>query len=250
VIGRAIPGVGMVNAAFPGTSIDYDATLLEPWLASIPGRTALVVVGVFFNDPLEIDYADACCADEPLLAYDAAGAHVRCPTPRYRPGFGQSLAWFWEYSPSPYPLRVLGERSSFAAWLRARLEPPRYLRRNDVHMKEHFAAAYALLRDTAARRGVPIVVVAVPYRALLRGSDVPPFEVAADRLVRDAAREAGLPVLDAFDHFRALVAREGDAPFFLGERDFHMSARGHEEMAAWLAPELSARLGAGEPATP
>lgn len=228
-----------INLGFPGTGTDYHYVIARRWLEHVPAPVHLVVLGLYYNDILEIGQSQPCCDGRSLLAVEAGKPPVeRCQTPRWVAGYGESFGWFVRNSPSPYPLRAAMEVSHLARYVEAlRVRRCERIASPDMPHQggewEQLRAILAALRDELRRRNIDLLVVLMPPRFALEAAE--PAATDGYRLSREmaaSARALGIDTLDPWDHFRTLV--QAGEPVFLGDRDIHLSQRGHEELARWL----------------
>lgn len=250
------PGLHHINLAFPGTSVDYHYVIARHWLDHVPPPIELAVIGLYFNDLLEIGQGMPCCEDRSLLVLGQGGVSERCPTPRWIPGYGESVAWFLRNSPPPYPLRVTMEYSHFARYVDALLvqrasEVGNTDRPPEGEVWDRMREILAGLRDLLAARHISLVAVVLPLRAALEADD--PASVrgyAESQQLKALAESVGIPTFDPWDHFRPLVQRDGSGRYFLGDHDIHFALDGHREMASWLLDTVPQLRAAAAPSVP
>lgn len=236
------PQLAHVNAATPGTSVDYHLLVARQWMDLLPVK--LLVLNLFMNDVVEIDEGMPCCKDGPLLDYSSGEARERCPVPTFIDGFGETFGWMLHNSPAPYPLRVATGFSDLARHLdvafMAKVSAIKYNKNLDMEEKwRRFELTVGAIRDEAARRGVPLVAVVLPVRQGLeaqepRKSDG--YEVT--ERMRTVCEKLGIRTLDPWEHFEELVRRDGAGRYFVAPDDIHFEIDGHVAMADWLAPRL------------
>ncbi len=244
-------GVAQINAAMPATSVDYHLPTASHWLKQLSGagwNVRLLVVGLYFNDPFEIDTPLDCCPDGRLVAYRGSTAADACPAPAWKPGFGTSMGWFLSASPLPYTLRAGTEFSVAAAHLAGRAaETLQRTFGNRVYdggiAYAHFLASIRGLSALAKERGIPLALVLQPTRWAFeelgkRGTEAREMN---DR-IRASLAEMGVTLLDPEERFRTLVADGGVERWFLPNGDIHLNPQGNAELAKWLEPELTALL--------
>jgi hypothetical protein len=258
LLGKETPALHHVSGASPGTTVDYHLLIARRWMDRLPMR--LLVLHLFDNDVMEMDQRFACCNNAPLLEFRADGPVDRCPSPVWPDGFGHSLGWRIRSSPMPYHLRI-GARSWMARYLfvslMARVSPIQYDRETPMEDRwRHFTSTLAALRDEAAQRGVPLVVVLLPFRAALDSRKFSSVEGRAiqqqgegawdrSRRMKSICEELGLRVLDSWEHFGQLIRAHGSEPYFIAPDDIHFSVQGHVEMAHWLRDQLHLSDAAG-----
>lgn len=236
-----------LNGAMASMSLDYEFVIARHWLDRSPWPVKLVVLNLFYNDPLEIDQAMPCCDEQPLLTYPGDRVQERCPQPVWPAGYGASPAWLARYSAPPYPLRVATAISSAARYLDAWLvsltpfaPPPPEGERDPWG---HFEAVFRALRDDLKARQVPLVAVLMPIRGVLEGRLPGGIDaVGINRQLGALARDLGVPVLEAAEAFPASGGADDISRYFLGRDDIHLSAEGHLRLAAWLEPRLAPHL--------
>lgn len=193
------------------------------------------------------------------------GGHLtpRCVTARWSIPLGVHLAT----SPPPFALRVMASESRTAGYLLGlvmRVQQAAFRRglgdfSGQVHGSneprwDFFAAVMRNLRETAATRRTPLLVVALPTRPTLERSlgRIPvgndywrdlEHGLAGHRRIVATARAAGLDVIDAWDVLRAAIEQNGPASVFARDYpgDVHLSALGHERVARWLLEALRDR---------
>ncbi len=234
-----------VNLGFPGTSTDYHYVIARRWLDHLPPPVELVVLGLYFNDILEIGQAMPCCGGRSLLVFENGGMPMeRCTTPEWVAGYGQSLGWFLRHSPSPYPLRAAMEFSHIARYVEAvRAQRSAWIGDQDRPLGgsewDRIRDILTALHKELNRRDVPHVALMLPSRAALEAID--PSGLAGHRDARrlvEMASHLGIRTFDPWEHFRSLVQRDGSARYFIGDDDIHLSPEGHDELARWLAANV------------
>jgi len=238
------PEVAQINGAMASMSVDYGYVIAEHWLDRSPWPVKLVVLNIFFNDPLEIDQGMPCCGEQSLLTYRDGHPVERCPQPSWPNGYGESLAWIARNSAPPYPLRIATDFSSAArfldAWLvnlapfaRTPWDGPR-----DVW--GHFEEVVRALRDDLAARKIPLVAVVMPVRWVLESKEPERLEAyQISQRILALCGSLGIPTFAGEEPFRE---RESTARYFLGRDDIHLSAEGHAVLAEWLEPKLAPYL--------
>lgn len=250
VLEQHTPGLFHFNLGFPGTSVDYHYIVAKHWIPLIEPPVKLVVIGLYFNDILEIDQGMPCCQNHSVLTFQSGAPKERCPEPSWISGYGHSLDWFLVHSPPPYPLRVAMEFSHIARYAGAVLNqnasqaissdrPNR-----DAVVWQHMREILASLRDDLAARNIPLVALMMPIRMALESPDPTALDgYKKEARIEDLAKSLGIPTYDPWDHFRPLVQRDGSSRYFLRTDDIHLNPEGHVEMANWLAenvPEIRA----------
>lgn len=240
------PRLSHFNLGFPGTSTDFHYVVARRWLDRLPSPVRLVVLGLYFNDILELGQSLPCCGGRAPLAFANDGVPVeRCPTPLWVEGYGRSLAWFVRHSPSPYPLRAAMQFSHSARYVEA-LRAQRAAQASDLDRPlnagewDRMREVLAALRDEMARREIALVALLLPSRTALEAATPEKLAGYRDgrRLIQEAA-SLGIPTYDPWDHFRSLVQSDGSAPYFIGDHDIHLSHGGHAALANWLAAHVA-----------
>jgi hypothetical protein len=254
---RHTPTLFHFNLGFPGTSVDYHYVIARRWIPLIRPPVKLVVVGLYFNDVLEIDQGMSCCQNHSVVTFESGAPVERCPTPTWTPGYGRSISWFLRNSPPPYPLRVAMGFSHMARYAGAILyrsasETVGSDRPNDEGaVWDHMGEILAALRTELAARNIRLVAVMMPIRSALDAPDPTTHEsYKAENRTKELSKSLGIHTFDPWDHFRPLVERDGSSRYFIGSDDIHLSAEGHVEMANWLAenvPEIRAAASAANP---
>jgi hypothetical protein len=254
VLERRAPSLFHFNLGFPGTSVDYHYVIARHWIDRIPTPVKLVVLGLYFNDILEIGQGMACCRNQSLLAFDGHTPVERCPVPNWVPGYGESTAWFLRNSPPPYPLRVAMAFSYVARYINA-LIYQRASQAEDsdrpVHGTEwdRMRDVLTALRAELARRDIPLVIVMMPMRAALEATDPAALQGYRDtQRMKELATSLGIRTLDSWEHFLPLVRQNGSSRYFIGSNDIHLTPEGHVEMANWLAANIDEIRPAGRAA--
>jgi len=105
--------------------------------------------------------------------------------------------------------------------------------------------ALAGISEELAGRGIPMVVVALPYRGSLedRGPTPTGQDLTHERVIA-VAEELGLRVLDATPVVADAMQRSAPGSLFVGPvelGDVHFSEAGHEVVAGWLNVALGIR---------
>lgn len=236
---RLEPEIEHINGGISGMAPDDYLAVLRSWVAR--HRIDLAVIYLFAgNDLAGLDAPHPCSNWQSLLVYDDGQARLRFPAgPRSEPGIG--LRWLAINSPLPYLGRVsIAAHSSAAAFLGSALASlaERGVHRDPPEVQfQHIEHILRSARDELARRGVGLVVVALPHAGSLRGAE-PWFE----REVMAIARRLGLPVRDATEPIRAALDR-GENP--VQSDGSHLNETGHRLMAQWLHDRHVARPSAG-----
>jgi len=239
---RLEPGVQHINAAIPGTAPDAYLALLQKWVEE--QDVDLVVMHVYEGNDLDgLDSRYPCCDWEPLLAYGADGAALRCPqgTP---PALGHAgFTWLRYHTPPPYLVRAVVGTSSAAAYIAATMSlEPYFLADQPLETRlEHLEAIIRAARDTLAARGIGFAVDVIPSRSWLEHQES--WQHFSPRIV-ETARRTGVLTLDSSDFFRDAVVR-GQSLFF-DNQDIHFNASGHRLLASWLHQQLDTE----RPSTP
>jgi lysophospholipase L1-like esterase len=255
---KRTPSLFHFNLGFPGTSVDYHFMVARHWLDRIQPPVKLVVIGLYFNDILEIGQGMPCCQDRSLLTFDGDAPAERCPEPSWVKGYGESISWFVRHSPPPFPVRVAMEYSYMARYLGALImqrasEAIHSDRPQADVVWERMGLVLAALRDGLARRNIPLVAVVLPTRAALEADDPSTYPGYRDsERMKELAMSLGIRTLDPWNHFLALVKRDGSSRYFLGGNDIHFTVEGHIEMADWLAANVdeiraATTVAAGDP---
>ena len=274
------PSVRQINLGVGATAPDFYFLMIRKWVPRLPVQ--LVVVHLFLGNDIEGLYQPfRCCADGPLLRLTGERLEQRCPTPQWREGFGESLAWFAAVSPPPAIIRQLAPVSQFARYLIAAMvgfqkrhfdgdsatvvgsdfnmqeflqTRERANRPPSTHAEEQwrlFEAVMRALRDELAPRGVPLVVSILPLDAAL---DRPTPRATESYQVRGrmlgVLSRLGIEALDPWEDFESLVRQKGRDAVFLPQGDVHLNANGHRFYAAWLRRRLGARLGSASTTSP
>ena len=239
---RLEPGVQHINAAIPGTAPDAYFAVLERWIAT--HEIDLVVMHIYEGNDLDgLDSHYPCCAWQSLLAYDAGGAALRCPTAT-APDLGRAgLTWLRYHNPPPYLVRALIGTSSAAAYVGAAMarEPYLLVDQPTSTRLEHLEAILRSARDVLAARHIPFVVDVLPTRTWLENLQTWQHHGPA---ILDAAHRVDVPALDPSGPLRDAVVH-GQHLFF-ENGDIHHNADGQALLATWLHEQLAAGL----PTTP
>jgi lysophospholipase L1-like esterase len=244
VLEKRTPSLAHFNLGFPGTSVDYHFMIARHWLERIQPPVKLVVIGLYFNDILEIGQGMPCCQDRSLLRFDGEAPAERCPEPSWIAGYGESTSWFVRHSPPPFPVRVAMEYSHLARYIGALLmqrasQAVHSDRAEEEVVWERMGIVLAALRDDLARRNIPLVAVVLPIRAALEADDPSTYPgYHNSERMRQLATSLGIRTLDPWNHFLALVKRNGSSRYFLGANDIHFTAEGHVVVADWLAANV------------
>ncbi len=170
--------------------------------------------------------------------------------------------------PPPYALRVATAHSHFARHAADRLGrlsnrsriPDRFLALHRATAAtdplagqrwRHFEAALAAHASELRARGIPLLVVVLPFRHELEpGLTASPNYLrayggapAVRQRVLGVLRARGIDHLDAFGVLAPVVQRDGPEPWFATGHpgDIHLSQAGHALLARWLLPELERR---------
>jgi hypothetical protein len=226
------PGEVHYNLGISATGPDVYLAVLRRWIDRI--RPDEVVVHVFpGNDVTDIDRPFLFCDGGPLL--DASLAS-RCTASKW---YGPPGLLFL-LDPPPFSLRLLAERSDLAAavnyaWqgrIRYHVDPSELgaleLRLRDI-VRE--------LASIAARRAIPLTVVALPVRPEFFYEVFVPRQRVVDALVATGAR-----VLDAAPAFEAALQEHPDRRLFQASpRNPHFDVDGQALYADWLESEVWGR---------
>ena len=265
---QATPDVRQINLGVSKTAPDFYLLMERKWAARLPLQ--LVVVHLFLGNDIEgLGQPSRCCADEPLLQLTDGRVEERCPTPKWRDGFGESLKWFAGVSPPPAIVRQLTPYSQFARYFVAVAEffQKRYFTEPDYEFREDFLetrersgrpppsrlenqwvlleAIMRALGDDLAQRSVPLVVSVLPLSVALEKPVPKATETyQAHTRILEILKRVNIEALDPWDEFESLVKREGHDAAFLPQGDVHLNAKGHRFYADWLLQRLGPRLGA------
>jgi len=247
---------------------DFYLLMERKWAARLPLQ--LVVVHLFLGNDIEgLGQPSRCCADEPLLQLTDGRVEERCPTPKWRDGFGESLKCFAGVSPPPAIVRQLTPYSQFARYFVAVAEffqkryfaEPDYEFRGDFletrersgrpppsRLENQWVLLEAILRalgNDLAQRSVPLVVSVLPLSVALEKPVPKATETyQAHTRILEILKRVNIEALDPWDEFESLVKREGHDAAFLPQGDVHLNAKGHRFYADWLLQRLGPRLGA------
>lgn len=242
VLEQRTPSLFHFNLGFPGTSVDYHYMIARHWIDRISPPVKLVVLGLYFNDILEIGQGMPCCQNRSLLTFEDGAPAERCPAPSWVPGYGESMAWFLRNSPPPYPLRAAMSFSHMAQYLGA-LQTQRASRAVETSDRptggtewRRMSEILAALRADLDRRRVSLVALLMPARAALEARE--PATLDSYRHVerlKQLTASLGIRTVDPWPHFLPLVQRDGSSRYFLGTHDIHLTREGHVEMANYLA---------------
>ncbi len=259
-LGALQPEVAHLNMGMAGAGPDQELLALRAALDLRPADF-VALYAYLGNDIMDIGRRYPCCDAGPLLDIPADGPLVwRCPRPRWRLPRDYVLA----RSPPPYALRVAASLSVFARHANAlfgrltlalhdpALRPDGWVSIPTPERWRQARRIYGAIRDELRARGLPLLVVILPYRpALLPPGQRPPDTALAPLGGAEVVRaelvamltEIHIDFVDASDLFAQAIAREGDAPWFATSypMDAHFSARGHQLLADWLLPRLTAR---------
>jgi hypothetical protein len=251
-------GWAQLNLGMPATSVDYHLSLATHWLPLLEASgwpVKALVVGLYQNDPMEMDFPLDCCPDGHLLADEGKVVRDGCGTLSWDEGFGTSPAWFVASSPVPYALRAGSQFSHAVRHLSAGLArylQTRFGRPGTTREKAygHFEQSIAALRSLAEARGLRFVVLLHPARWALDETAGPSRERTREvnGQIRASLARLRVPVLDPESHFSELLTDGQLDRLFLPHGDIHLNAQGHEELANWLEPNLRALLESVEPA--
>jgi lysophospholipase L1-like esterase len=252
VLERRTPTLFHFNLGFPGTSVDYHYVIAKHWVPLVRPPVKLVVIGLYFNDILEIGQGMSCCWNRSVVTFEEGSPVQRCPQPSWVAGYGESISWFLLHSPPPYPLRVAMQFSYLARYAGAVLSASASRAvssdrpdREDA-VWDQMGGLLLALRNDLASRDIPLVAVMLPMRGAFEAPDPQAFDgYGQAKRTEELAKSLGIRTLDPWDHFLPLVKRDGVSRYFLGGDDIHLSPDGHIELANWLAenvPEIRAAV--------
>lgn len=247
-----LPGTGHVNGGVSGTGIDLQGLLLGEW-TGLERYDGIVLYVFLLNDLFYTGTRYPCCGGRTVAGALAGGDASACGPDR-APGCWRQ--WL-QAGRGPYVLRVTTPYSRLVRALRLRLEV-RQLNALTEPLPERrqwhdLERALVAVRDTAARRGVPLAVVLLPERSALDPSagacpGCPPLgpswlDKRAELLA--LAGRLGLTVWDPWEHLSRRARLEEPSAWFVPAPPFppgdvHFGDRGHELMAEWLAEQLRA----------
>jgi len=267
---EATPEVRQVNLGWSCTAPDFYLLIANKWTSLFP--TQLAVVHLFIgNDIEELGQPYRCCEDGPLLTRIGDRIEQRCPTPKWRDGFGDSLTWFAAVSPPPSIVRQFTPVSQLARYIVAAIvgfqerhfteaDQNRLWQADFLESRERsgrppseraenqwllFETVMRALRDDLAQRRVPLVVSVLPLSVALE-KPVPKATESYQARARilEILNRLNIEALDPWDDFEFLVKAKGRDAVFLPQGDVHFNANGHRFYADWLLQRLGPRLGA------
>ncbi len=237
------PDVCHLDAGFSGTGPDHYYLAMRRWLSV--HSVNLVVWHLFvFNDAEDsMTHPYACCGNLPPLSFADGEVQIGCLEP-VEAGF---YANRFVNSPAPYFLRVATHFSHFARYLcatagreaRKRMEAAASPEEGRRRVRMVVRQAKAELDE----KGIPMVIVMVPYRGTLEPSYSGVKERESVRLfVQSLCEELQIPCLDGKEAFHEAVLKEGTTPYFISDPvwDYHFTAVGHQLYAEWLHRVLQA----------
>jgi hypothetical protein len=243
-LARLEPEVEHVNAGIPGLAPDAYLAVLRAWIAR--HHFDDVVMYIFpGNDLRDLDGPYPCCDFEPLLVYDARGAHLRCVTARPIDLSRAGFEWLRYNSPPPYLVRAVIDRSSAAAYLGAAMVEAghRYsltAQASPSQQMEHFATVLRTARAELNAQGTGFRVVILPPRDWVESAQPSPEQL--DQVIA-IGRDLGVPMIDASSVLRTAIRHGEDV--FVGPRernDPHFNPNGHRLVAEWLHRNWSAAV--------
>ncbi len=230
--------VSHIDGGFSGTGVDHYYLAARRW--SKATQVDVVVWHLFLFNDLDdsMSHPYSCCGNLPPLEFSEEGFEVRCVEPVEGGFFGNRFV----NSPAPYFLRVATHFSHFARHLcYAAGRQARKLMLESVTVEEGWQQVrmvVAAMKAELDERGIPLVIVMVPYRGEWESFAAVLEQQGEKReFVRSLCDEFGIPCLDGREAFAEAIAEEGPEPFFINEPvwDFHFSKRGHQLYADWLA---------------
>ena len=266
-IGQAHPAQEHAVMARPGAGPDTHLIVVDRVVTRMRPRPALVVLYLFpGNDVHDIDVPRLCCDGLPPLRWEGDRPVERFGSARWRLSRRQVIG----QSPAPWFLRALGPSSHAAAamleaWdgmMRAandrglvEMNPAEVARLPEAERWRRMERIVAAIRGRLAAQGVPALAVVIPYRLTLeqsvgnaaRGLNAifPTYaegSAAHARFVEILTR-AGFDTVDAFPVMQEMARANTPGLYARAyPNDWHFGPEGHRRLAAWLDPQIQARL--------
>ena len=238
--------VSHVDAGFSGIGTDHYYLGTRRWLDA--AQIDMVVWHLFLFNDLDdsMSHPYSCCGNLPPLAFGDDDFEIRCPEPVEGGFFGNRFV----NSPAPYFLRVATHFSHFARHLcYAAGRQAQKLMVEGVTIEEGWRRVRMVIRTMKSEldeRGVPLVIVMVPYRGEWESFAAVLEQQGEKReFVKALCDEFKITCLDGRSAFEEAIAKDGPEPIFINEPvwDFHFSDAGHKLYAEWLARVLPISTG-------